>query len=109
MMKTELVKVFDSVSEARDRIPDGTQCLVRIDQKNICLVRLGQEFYAVENECAHMGHSLVKGKLNPFHEIVCPWHSYRFNLITGEESAFRCRKLKVFPVVLNSEGLLIKV
>ena len=102
----EEVVVFDTIESAQKTIPSGQQRLVRIGQRNICLVNWQGTFYAVENACPHMGHPLSQGTLNPFQEIVCPLHTYRFHLKTGEEAERRCKDLQTYQV-LQEEKLVI--
>lgn len=66
-------------------------------------------FRASDDKCPHLGEELHKGKINFMGEIVCPWHSYTFNLITGEESSRRCEDLKIYPVKADEEGLSIGI
>ena len=93
------VKLFDSIEEAKRILPNKTPQLVKAFGKNICVIRIDERLQAFENECPHMGESLHRGKLNYLNEIVCPLHSYRFDIQTGEESNRRCGSLKKINVI----------
>lgn len=54
-----------------------------------------------------MTDDLAKGKINNQNEIVCPWHAYRFNLKSGEESENRCADLKVYEISWVDEKLYV--
>lgn len=49
----------------------------------ILLVRRGEHIFALAETCSHFGAPLSEGKLEG-DSIVCPWHSSRFDLATGE-------------------------
>jgi nitrite reductase (NADH) small subunit len=71
--------------------------------REIGVFRLGEEFFAWENQCPHMGGPVCQGKiLNRVEErigddkrslgfqfsrtqvnIVCPWHGYEYDIRTG--------------------------
>lgn len=101
------VKIFSDAQAARARIqPGGTQLLI-VNQKRICLARIENEFFAVEDKCSHNGESLSKGSINYLGEVVCPWHGYRFKLKTGRESAERSRDLDTYPIKIDETGFYV--
>jgi 3-phenylpropionate/trans-cinnamate dioxygenase ferredoxin subunit len=66
-----------------DEVPrDAPLAVTLVDGRRICLVRLHDEVYAVEDRCPHRdfplsGGDVVDGCLE------CPWHGARFDLRTG--------------------------
>lgn len=104
-----LVKLFDSLETAKSVLKNGKPRLARIENREYCLVREGSRIYVFRNACPHMGEQLHKGNINLINEIVCPLHTYRFNMDTGEESSGRCRPLKTFPVIEKTGGLYVEV
>ena len=51
----------------------------------IALVRIGDEFHAVDDECSHEDYSLSEGEVWAAEcEIECPRHGSTFDLVTGE-------------------------
>ena len=103
----EEIVVFDSIEIARQVIPEGEKRQVRIGARKLCLAHFQGEFYAMDDACPHLGHSLTQGNLNPFREIVCPLHTYRFLMTTGEEAEQRCKALKTYPVIANDRVIII--
>lgn len=100
------VKVFSSAQEAQTRLADKKPTLLEVGNLRICLVRMGDVFFAVSDACPHNGESLSKGTVNFIGEVVCPWHGYRFNLKTGQ-CAERCPDLVTYPVKISEEGFFI--
>lgn len=101
------VKILSGKDEALERIKPGTTQLLVVHQQRICLARIADEFFAVEDKCSHNGESLSKGNTNYVGEVVCPWHGYRFNLRTGRESGERSRDLETYPVKVDESGFYI--
>jgi 3-phenylpropionate/trans-cinnamate dioxygenase ferredoxin subunit len=107
------IKIFNSSSEARERIKSNQPQLIVIGSIRICLTRLaneetGDSFYAVGDKCSHNGESLSKGKVNFLGEIVCPWHGYRFSLQSGR-CAENSPDIPTYPVKENEEGFFIGI
>ena len=103
------MKVFSSKEEALQRMPENRPQLVIIEGKRICLVRLSEVFYAVQDSCTHNGESLSKGSVNFLGEIVCPWHHYRFDLRSGKACDSNCTDLESFNVRFDDDGLFIGI
>jgi len=103
------IKIFESFEKGKEIIEEGKSKLVIIGERKICLSNFRNSFKASENKCPHLGEELHKGKLNYLGEIICPWHSYRFNLTTGEESDRRCGDLMIYPTRADQEGVFIGI
>jgi nitrite reductase (NADH) small subunit len=76
---------------------DGCR-VVEVAGKQVGVISVGQEFYAISDRCPHMGASMCTGSLGGTfvaagaHEYVygmddrvirCPWHGWEFDLQTG--------------------------
>lgn len=101
------VKIFSNANDAYNRIKPGSTKLLIVHERRICLARIEDEFYAVEDKCSHNGESLSKGAINYLGEVVCPWHGYRFQLRSGRESAERSRDLETYPIKIDATGFYI--
>lgn len=102
------LKLFESIAEAKKILKENTPQLVKAAGKNVCIIRREDSLIAFVNECPHLGESLHRGTVNYLGEIVCPLHTYRFNLDTGEEAEHRCRPLQ-FVKVLSEEEVYLKL
>lgn len=101
-------KLFDTQAKAKEILKHNQPRRIRVGNKEICIVRLDETLFAFQNECPHMGERLHSGKVNYLKEIVCPLHTYRFNLLTGEESERRCNSLKTFLITEEEGGIFIE-
>jgi 3-phenylpropionate/trans-cinnamate dioxygenase ferredoxin component len=60
------------------------------DGQRVCLVRVGNAVYALEDQCSHQAMPLSAGYVLPPNEsaagpvIECAWHGARFLCATGE-------------------------
>lgn len=60
----------------------GQMKLVKVEGRDILLARVGDNYYAVENRCPHMGGNLSMGVLNGS-VVTCPVHHSQFDLSDG--------------------------
>jgi len=80
-------------------IPPGGRMLVDVNGRAVVVFNLAGEFFALNNRCPHKGGSLCHGKLTGLIEssepgdyrysrrgeiIRCPWHSWEFDIRTGQ-------------------------
>lgn len=105
----EWIRIFPGIDEARKNLADNSPRLLIVRERRICLVRRGERFFAVQDNCSHNGESLSKGSLNYLGEIICPWHNYRFDLESGREGANRSADLKTYPIKIEQEGFYIGI
>jgi nitrite reductase (NADH) small subunit len=98
-----------------DDYTDGDRKVVVCGEYEVGVFRIGEQFYAWHNRCAHRAGPICQGRLmkrvlepvaddmtvrtQAYDEseshIVCPWHGYEFNIKTGMNqgsSRFRLRK-----------------
>ncbi|ALI97960.1 Rieske (2Fe-2S) protein [Rufibacter tibetensis] len=103
------IKLFDSEDEAKKQIPVTRSIAVVAAGQEICIAHTPSGLFAVENLCPHLGDALSRGTTNYLNEIICPWHSYRFHLISGEECKGRTRPLKRFTLETREGGVYVEV
>jgi 3-phenylpropionate/trans-cinnamate dioxygenase ferredoxin subunit len=70
---------------AVDELESGTARRFDVAGHRIALVRIGEEFHAVDDRCSHEDYSLAEGEVWPDEcEIECPRHGSTFDLLTGQ-------------------------
>ena len=68
-----------------DDVAPGTARRFDVGRFRICLVRLGDDFYAIGDRCSHADFSLSEGEIwADEKEIECWKHGSTFSLLTGE-------------------------
>ena len=86
---------------------EGKPMKVMVDTTPVCLVKIKEEVFAVEDTCSHSEASLSEGELNGY-RIECWLHGAEFDLRTGEAVVPPAvAPLKRFIVERNSDQLLI--
>ena len=64
-------------------LADPGRMLVEVDEQLVVLLRVGGEFFALDDVCTHDGGPLSEGAIVD-RSIACPRHGARFDLRTGE-------------------------
>ncbi len=95
----------------------------------IGVFKLGEEFFAWENDCPHQGGPVCQGKiLNRVDEpvdaqgkttglrfvegdvhVICPWHGFEFNLRTGRHPGDFPTQLKGFKTKVKDGKVYVLI
>jgi nitrite reductase (NADH) small subunit len=98
---------------AAAEIVDGERVLVRVEDLEVGVFRVGGVLHAWENRCVHQGGPVCTGRVLGRTEVIlaadktvlredrsteeihiaCPWHGWEFNLETGICPALPSRRL----------------
>ena len=74
---------FETVGKVSD-FEEGVGRAVPVDGRMVAVFRKGEEWYAIDDLCPHMGASLAEGHVDPETDVVtCPWHAWRFCIHDG--------------------------
>src|SRR6266536_1781611 len=80
--------------------------VVALDGHAICLLAEGDEVYAVDNRCPHMGFPLHRGTVSDG-ILTCHWHHARFDLCTGGTFDQFADELRRFPVEIEDGDVYV--
>lgn len=87
-----------------ERIPVGEGRTVEVGGEAIAVFRTrAGELFAVQATCPHRGGPLADGIVGGT-RVVCPLHSYAFELSTGEPLREGCPALRTYRVSVSSAG-----
>jgi 3-phenylpropionate/trans-cinnamate dioxygenase ferredoxin subunit len=90
-------------------VADGTALAVRVDDEDIAVVRDGDDFYAIRDECSHAQIALSEGDVEGC-EIECWLHGSRFDLRTGKPLSLPATEpVPVYPVQVEGDDVLVDV
>lgn len=73
---------FRKVAQRSD-IRAGGGKAVDVDGRTIALFHVGEQYYAIDDTCTHVGGPLSEGDVNGM-TVICPWHGAEFDLATGK-------------------------
>ena len=71
------------VAGRAEEIPEGSWKVVRVEDREVVVVRLEDGFWAIDDECPHRGGPLSRGFLEG-RNLYCPLHGWPFDVTTGE-------------------------
>lgn len=91
-----------------DQLPDGQSGVITIEGKPVAVFRNGDQYYAIDDTCPHMGASLSGGMLEDG-VVTCPWHYWRFRLSDGAWADNPKIKIGCYPVHIVDDLIQIEV
>ncbi len=99
-----------------NEISNGEMKSFVIKDKEILIVNVNGEFFAIDNRCSHMGGNLSEGTLEN-DIIICPRHGSRFNVRNGEAIMgpkiliFRLdtKNLRVYEIEIRENDIMIEL
>lgn len=92
-----------AVSEAP---AEGTVKEAEASGRTVCLANVDGKLHALGNVCPHRGAPLGQGWIEDG-KLVCPWHSWTFELASGCAEYPEGEKVEVFP--LRIEGTEVEI
>lgn len=90
-----------------DELADGNSKIVHVQGRSLAVFRINSEYYAIANACLHRGGPLGEGEVIG-HEVTCPWHGWKFNLVDGSFSMVPTLKVAKFKVSATPEGVFVE-
>jgi len=95
---------------AVDDVAPGEAKRFDVDAHRVCLVRIGDDFYAIGDQCSHEDYSLAEGELFADEcAIECWKHGSTFDLRTGEPQSLPATKpVPVYEVVVEDGEVFVR-
>ncbi|MGW4335745.1 Rieske (2Fe-2S) protein [Rhodococcus koreensis] len=116
--------MFVDVAAAAD-LPEAGPLLVKVDKREIVLIRWNQQVYALRNVCPHQKQSfeqgVVRGQVRSdavgevdsaeagCATIVCPWHRWQFDLTTGNCLTDESYRVRSYATKIEGDRLLVDI
>ncbi len=75
--------VWRAVASERE-LGQGGKAVVRVDGRQVLILRTERGLYACNNRCPHEGYPLREGSLSDGCILTCNWHNWKFDLESGE-------------------------
>ena len=89
-------------------LSDGQPVKVEKNGRTICVTRIGNEVFAVDDTCSHSDASLSECEVLDF-KIECWLHGAEFDLRTGEAvTPPAVAPIKVYPVSVDGDSVTIE-
>ena len=94
-----------------DDVESGSARRVDVDGYRLCVVRIGDDLYVINDECSHADYSLSEGEVwEDEREIECPKHGSTFALDTGEPQTLPATQpVPVYKVRVDGNDVLVAI
>ena len=77
-----LAEEFVKIADTKD-IQSSQMKAVEVAGEKICVANVEGNYYAIGNDCTHVGGRLAEGTLEGY-EVECPWQGSKFDVRTGK-------------------------
>lgn len=92
-----------------DSIVEGKPVKLSKNGKEICVARVGNEVFAIEDNCSHQDAALSEGEQNGY-KIECWLHSAEFDLRTGDAlTPPASQPVKTYPVSVDGNNVVVEI
>jgi len=100
---TELARI------PRSEVPDGKALRLDGGADGICLVRIGERYFALADRCSHADVRLSEGDVDPEEcSVECWKHGSTFSLLDGEpQSLPATTPVPVLSVTVDGDDVVI--
>jgi nitrite reductase (NADH) small subunit len=87
---------------------DGEAREIPCDGKMLCIANVDGKISAMDNVCPHRGGPLGEGIVENG-KVVCPWHAWAFDVVTGVAEHSPNDRVEVYPVKIEGDDVLVKL
>jgi nitrite reductase/ring-hydroxylating ferredoxin subunit len=96
-----------------EALPPGSAVHVDLDDDSLPVMALavcnvGGTLHAMDGICPHshgpLGHGALDGKI-----VICPYHAWGFDCVTGQSDVDDELKLATFPVTVENGEIFVEV
>ncbi len=91
----------------RDEIADGTGKVVEVNGLLIALFNSGGQFYAIDNDCLHLGGPLGEGEVYGT-RVICPLHGWEYDFTTGCSVDDPAMRLHCYAVRIDGDDVSVE-
>ena len=98
---------FVRIASKSELPPAGEAREFTYGEKMVCVANVNGTISAMDNVCLHRGGPLGQGIIDG-DKIICPWHGWQFNAATGEAIHNPAAKVKVYPIKVEGNDVMIE-
>lgn len=93
---------------AKSELPPGSLIEVAHGDTAVAVCNYNGEFHAVDAACPHRGGPLAQGALQG-NMLVCPWHAWEFDCVTGRSDYDNNVVLRKYEVVEQAGEIFVDI
>ena len=92
-----------------DQLAHGKPMRIEKDGKSICVAKIGDEVFAIDDTCTHSDASLSEGDISDF-KIECWLHGAEFDLRTGQALTLPATQaLETYAVKIDGNSVTVEI
>jgi 3-phenylpropionate/trans-cinnamate dioxygenase ferredoxin subunit len=92
-----------------DQLLESSPVKIEKEGKSICLTRIGEEVFAVNDTCSHSDASLSEGEVTDF-KIECWLHGAEFDLRTGAALTLPATQaIQTYAVTIDGNSVRVEI
>lgn len=92
-----------------DQIVEGKPVKISKDGRDLCIARVGNKVFAIDDTCTHQDASLAEGEQIGY-KIECWLHAAEFDLRTGEAlTPPASSPVKTYAVLIDGNDVSIEI
>ncbi len=89
-------------------LPPGGVLEKRILARRVAVFNIEGRLYGIESDCKHMRASLANGLVKDG-MVTCKWHSWRYDLETGECLDLKGARLRRYEVTIEDGYIFVDI
>jgi nitrite reductase (NADH) small subunit/3-phenylpropionate/trans-cinnamate dioxygenase ferredoxin subunit len=97
---------YENVGNITD-FEDNIGRAVPVDGRMVAVFRKGDQWYAIDDLCPHMGASLAEGHVEN-ETVTCPWHAWRFCIKDGTWEDNPRTKVDCFDIKVEDGAVWVR-
>lgn len=98
---------WEKIANLNEIAPGGRKPVV-VDELPALLIRLGEEYFCIEDTCTHDGQAMTNGPIDDC-QITCPRHGAKFDLRTGAALCMPATEpIQIFELDLRKDGIFAR-
>ncbi|WP_436348960.1 Rieske (2Fe-2S) protein [Natronorubrum sp. FCH18a] len=121
------MKENEHIVGKHDEIKDNERILVELEGREIAVFKIDGKYHAYTNWCPHQGGPLCEGELSGTTEttydkkemsyevewvkenqvVVCPWHGWEFDVVSGESCHQPVKTIPTHPVQVKDGNIIV--
>lgn len=100
-------KIYDFKRDGSEPQLLNTPRTIEVEGKRVCLVRLKDGYYAIDDKCPHAAGRLGLGSCDENGMVICPIHRYKYDPKTGKGQPGQGDYVHHYPVETREDGVYI--
>ena len=90
-------------------LAEGKPVRIEKNGESICVARIGDEVFAIDDTCSHSDASLSEGEISDF-KIECWLHGAEFDLRTGQAlTPPAVSPVKTYQVIVDGDSVTVEM